>query len=136
MTIKYKTGGKLTNGGIARANYDLAQAYLTHDDMTQYVDSELKDVVLKVAWSLADGGDGWRVDVETSRELSADESKKLSEWISGQNSDGLGEGFEQQDFAWNSSGYRDYADIDESEDGEMVSFDWRSNDCALERVND
>ena len=33
------------------------------------------------------------------RELTEQELEKLSDWISGQNSDGLGEGFEQQDFA-------------------------------------
>lgn len=36
--------------------------------------------------------------VELSESIDADEINELREWISGQNSDGLGEGFEQQEF--------------------------------------
>lgn len=36
--------------------------------------------------------------VELAEPIDEDEINELREWISGQNSDGLGEGFEQQDF--------------------------------------
>ena len=64
-----------------------------------------------------------RVDVLLTEELTADETEALKDWICGQNSDGLGEGFEQREFRagdmilsvcfWNSSD--DYRIYDETE---------------------
>ncbi len=79
-------------------DFEAAQAYLSEDDMTQYIPDELKDVVKDVKWELEDEESG-HISFKTTRELTAEESKKMSDWIDGQNSDGLGEGFEQQDFA-------------------------------------
>jgi len=79
-------------------DFEAAQAYLSDDDMTQYIPDELKDVVKDVKWELDDEESG-HISFKTTRELTAEESKKMSDWIDGQNSDGLGEGFEQQDFA-------------------------------------
>ena len=95
----YKTTGKLTDT-IPAEDVSKAQDYLTRDDMTQYVDEDLKGTVERVQWRLDGNGRDYEVEVFALRELTDDESKRLSEWISGQNSDGLGEGFEQQDFAW------------------------------------
>lgn len=79
-------------------DYDEAQAYLQSDDMTQYVPEELKDVITSAQWELEDEEQGF-VNIRTNRELTPEEKKSLRDWIDGQNSDGLGEGFEQQPFA-------------------------------------
>lgn len=93
--LEYETGFHLE----APVNdFEAAQAYLSDDDMTQYIPDELKDVVKDVKWELDDEESG-HISFKTTRELTAEESKKMSDWIDGQNSDGLGEGFEQQDFA-------------------------------------
>ena len=93
--LEYETGFHLE----APVNdFDAAQAYLSSDDMTQYIPEELQDVVKDVKWELDDEESG-HISFKTTRELTAEESKKMSDWIDGQNSDGLGEGFEQQDFA-------------------------------------
>ena len=82
---------------------DEAQDYLSSDDMTQFVPDELKGVISKAEWVLDDEESG-NINIETTRQLTQYEQAILSDWISGQNSDGLGEGFEQQDF---SGGYYD-----------------------------
>ena len=158
----YRTSGVLT-GTIEAENVAQAQAYLTDDDMTQYLDKECGPIE-HIEWKLEADGHNWSVTAYTQRELTDDELKALSSWISGQNSDGLGESFEQQDFAWDQepaeeqdcsychgrgtvtefvdeeltekdceecdgSGY-----FEEQDDGRMISFDWETNDCSLERV--
>ena len=131
----YKTTGQLT-GHIAPENVSKAQAYLTQDDMTQYIDEALKGTVERVQWRLDANGHDYEVEVFALRELTDDESAKLSEWISGQNSDGLGEGFEQQPWAWEGEEDGPYYSVDEEEDGgHMVSFDWQKNESALKRTN-
>lgn len=77
---------------------DDASKYLSEDDMTQYIPEELKGVVTFVLWVL-DDIDEVHVDVYANRELTDEERKAMTSWIEGQNSDGLGEGFEQQSFA-------------------------------------
>lgn len=79
---------------------EAAQNYLSDDDMTKYVPDELVNVVQKAEWVLDDESSG-HINIETTRELGVEEQKILSDWIEGQNSDGLGEGFEQQEFAEN-----------------------------------
>ena len=119
---------------------DRANAYLKEDDMRVYLvnDSDeaaaLKDKVTKIEWTLDDLQSG-HIDLETTTALSSDELTLISDWVSGQNSDGLGEGFEQQPFA---SYYCDpytgepiesfyYLDEDEEPDHVMASFDWETN---------
>ena len=41
--------------------------------------------------------DGLKVTVQTAGPLTEEEEQDLKEWISGQNSDGIGEGFEQRE---------------------------------------
>lgn len=143
-------------------DYWAAYRYLTEDDMTQYLlgDSRIpqsaKDAVLSVEWVLEDEECG-QVELYTTREMEQSELDAISSWVRGQNSDGLGEGFEQQDFAeyrdeqyefdlryWE-DGEPDRRDFDDEEDYEaavedweweapneedyyiMCSFDWRSN---------
>jgi hypothetical protein len=125
MTNTYRTHGSLT-GDVN--DFETARDYLRESDMTQYVKHAsfkgLEDIVHNIQWNLL-GVDTWEVIVITNRELTAEESTGVSEWISGQNSDGLGEGFEQQEFA-------EHEDFD----GEysMSSFDWHTNKAILTLV--
>jgi hypothetical protein len=123
QTFRYRTTGQLT-GTIDREDVGLAQAYLAQDDMTQYVyPAELAAVVAHVEWHLDANGHDYRVDVKTTEKLGEAGLKDLASWISGQNSDGLGESFEQQAFAEREG--------EDEDDWEMVSFDWKTNDSAL-----
>ena len=134
MTCTYTTTGKLTNPVTDLA---AARTYLDEPmvDYIRYCDEALVPVVHDIRWDLLDE-ESWIVRLVTTRPLTDPESEKLSEWISGQNSDGLGEGFEQQPFAEH---------YDEGDDGRwgyvegddeitMSSFDWQDNPCTLTLV--
>ena len=122
----YLTSGHLTRA-IEKWNVSMAQDYLIMDDMAEYLPDPLKSKVESIEWNL--DGDGYRYYVEatTSDPLSERELRELSAWVSGQNSDGLGENFEQQDFAEAYDKDGDYIG--------MCSFDWNSNDYPWERVD-
>lgn len=134
----YRAKGTLVDA-IPSEGVVKAQLYLTEDDMTQYLDAEHEGVVEHIEWRLESDGYNWSVTAFANRELTEAELKSLSSWVSGQNSDGLGEGFEQQAFAWAPD---DGCDCDrggywcncDGENGHMCSFDWETNDCAFERV--
>lgn len=121
-----------------------ARDYLSSDDMTQYMkyDTRVKDFyhkIDKIEWILTDESSG-HIDLETSQELTDDELSNVSSWVSGQNSDGLGEGFEQQSFACYEDndyyGYNEDEDYDDYEDNfVMASFDWRTNDYKFELIS-
>lgn len=115
---------------------EAAQAYLTDEDMTKYVlgDSRIppsgRDKIKSVVWDLVSETHGFII-VKTNEYLTEKESAAISDWISGQSSDGLGEGFEQQDFAC-------YPDPDADDDDGwgtdeyiMCSFDWQTNKYTL-----
>lgn len=128
MAHTYRAAGSLTE---PVSDIRAANEYLKRDDMTEYVkysDLPHPEVVHHIEWSLVTEGH-WEVTVITDRALTDEESEKLSEWISGQNSDGLGEGFEQQAFAEHGSD-NEYSD-DYDEEWSMSSFDWEVNDCKL-----
>lgn len=118
---------------------DAAREYLD-EDMTRYlIDSfgyrkgmeTLKpDDIVSIKWKLLDESKG-KIIIITTRKLTATESKAISEWISGQNSDGLGEGFEQQDFATTYLSDDSYNDEDVYEDIACSSFDWKTNNYEL-----
>lgn len=138
----YQTTGHLTDS-IASDKIDAAQQYLRPDfDMTQIVNDNAKlDGALElIEWTLHNDGYNYSVVAVTSRELTEAELKQLASEVSGQNSDGLGEGFEQQDFAWNPDGECGECEgcIDgwecEDDGGHMCSFDWVTNDSTFERI--
>lgn len=130
----YQSTGQLTDA-IPHEHVEAAQAYLAQDDMTQYVDESIAGAVERVEWRLHHNGRDYTVEAVTSRELTDDELRVLAEWTSGQNSDGLGECFEQQDFAWVEGPDPDEdEDEDYYEDGHMVSFDWKTNKSTFTRV--
>lgn len=138
MANAYRTRGSLTE---PVTDLSAARTYLKAEEMggmTQFVKHAnypgLEEVVHHIEWDLLDE-DTWQVTVITHRELTPAESEGLSEWISGQNSDGLGEGFEQQPFAEHEDSYGGiYDDEDEETEYSMSSFDWRDNPCKLEEV--
>lgn len=120
-----------------------AQEYLSEDDMIKYLKNDnrisksTRNNVTNIAWILQDEQSGY-IELETTVELSDLELMSISNWVSGQNSDGLGEGFEQQGFAnyqiddgW---GNGDEYDAD-SDIWVMASFDWRTNDYKFELVS-
>ena len=122
---------------------DEAQAYLEEDNMLYYFDNEeIKRKLQSMTWHLTDCGSGY-IEVISNEELAENELEEISEYIKGQNSDGIGEGFEQQDFAsYDAALLNDRGEIDDSllydddyeEDWVMASFDWNSNYYVLELV--
>lgn len=112
--------------GLEPENFGQADAYLRADDMKQYVDEPLRSKLNKVEWNL-EGTDEGIIVVEANQELTQDELSELSDWIKGQCSDGLGEGFEQQEFAQ----LYEYDEWGDEDWVGMVSFDWRSNNYKL-----
>lgn len=122
MTVTYRTAGELT---MPVKDLAAANAYLNEpmEEYVKYCDEALVGVVHTIRWSLIDEA-SWQVEVVTNRRLYDTERARLSEWISGQNSDGLGEGFEQQPFA-------EHEGDDEDDDWSMSSFDWQTNKCPL-----
>ena len=124
--FKYVANFNLTNE-INAELFDDAVSYLQEDDMTQYVPENLKAKIVSVEWVLEELDKG-KIVIWAKELLSEEEENELSEWIAGQCSDGLGEGFEQQPFA-EIGGYNYYDEYEEYEDDEyyydefcMVSF--------------
>ena len=121
-------------------DFEAARDYLIKDDMTKYLigsfdqkgmETLKPEDIVSIKWKLLDDQKG-KIILITTRELTAVESKAISDWIKGQNSDGLGEGFEQQDFAESESDDDDYDDEDDSMYYYVCSsFDWRTNNYEL-----
>jgi hypothetical protein len=131
--FRYVFSGTLT--GTVN-NVAAAKAYLTEDDMTKYMDPDLAPSVVDIRWDLKDDGHTYEVIAISTRELEGWENDQLAMWVSGQNSDGLGEGFEQQEFAWNETGeWIEEEDGGEGfTEGDMVSFDWKTNKTRFVQV--
>jgi len=86
------------------------------------------------------------IELITYEKLEPSILSKISEWVRGQNSDGLGEGFEQQQFAERivdpdggviepdeEENYYDLAEDENSDySWEMASFCWRSDSYEFE----
>ena len=101
---------------------DAADEYLQDDEMLYYFDEGLlKDKLISIEWYMKTDSRG-SIMVTSKEELTREELDEISRFISGQNSDGLGEGFSQQDFA------------ERKIDGEYKysTFDWETNDYHLE----
>lgn len=119
-------------------DYHAAREYLKQEDMTPYLISYLgrenldADGIVSISWELEDEEFGV-IQLISSRPLSRDLLDAISRWIRGQNSDGIGEGFEQQDFAWIPYDTED-EDYYYSNEGEMASFDWETNNYKLREV--
>lgn len=126
-----------------------ANEYLQEENMLNFLKSDFKEIesiFKELYWKLSDKKKGF-ITLTTSRELTKEESAKISKWINGQCSDGLGEGFEQQDFACYTEKDEIMYDLkkrgiysidlgpgeDEPDDSynTICSFDWESNDYQL-----
>lgn len=142
LDLTYITEFWLTNPVI---DLEAAQNYLLDDDMEKYAKDDYdipksgRNKIEKITWNLTSEQHGY-ISVKTNDYLTEKESEAISEWISGQCSDGLGEGFEQQDFAnyVDNDEYRYnpyYVEEDEDEYEEdnwiMASFDWMNNKYEL-----
>ena len=118
--------GSFEDAALEDDRFGQADAFLRAEDMAQFLDEHLREKVTKVEWNL-EGTDGGTIDVEAKQELTPDELTELSDWIRGQCSDGLGESFEQRDFAQ----IYDYDDWGDEDWVGMISFDWESNNYKL-----
>lgn len=91
---------------------------------------------VSITWNLVDEDSGY-IEVVTTEELWDQALDAISQWIRGHCADGVGETFEQMDFAnYNTLGDSWMFD-DEEEEMEyeaswvMASFDWRTNKYKL-----
>lgn len=135
---RYVTRFELTN---PVNDYDAAADYL-REPMTEYLINDLDYLHLEhlqgkienIEWVLEDEESGY-IELTTTEPIAWDDLVKISDWVRGQCSDGLGEGFEQQPFA-------EVRYKDEDEDGylnydtDMASFDWRTNKYRFIKVSD
>lgn len=86
-------------------NLEQARDYLLDaTDMVDILKEEkevvpFKDSIIWIDWVLYDRRFGY-VRLVTKDELSEEQLKVVKEWVDNQNSDGLGEGFSGQDFAY------------------------------------
>lgn len=95
-------------------NFIKAHQYLLHDSMKDYIENKtLKRKILLLEWYLIDEQYGY-IMLYTKKELKQNELLEISDYVSGQNSDGLGEGFEGQNFG--------------------ASFDWQTNKYLFTEV--
>lgn len=94
--FSYACGFGVT-GFIHPGRYYDAKGYLEEDDMLEYYDGAQKSDIRSIKWCLEKQQSG-RVYIETEARLTKAGLNDLKSYIDGQNSDGLGEGFEQQDF--------------------------------------
>ena len=74
-----------------------ALRYLADDDMVQYYDGAQKEDIESIDWDLIHKQSG-TIYINTTARLKKQALNDVKKFIDGQNSDGLGEGFEQQDF--------------------------------------
>ena len=106
---------------------DDANNYLQEDDMCDYLKNDIDNTTIKpnelvsITWSIdksyTNYNDHGTITLITTRDFTEKELDFVSEWVSGQNSDGLGEGFEQNFPNDDENGY----------DDSMASFDWKTN---------
>jgi len=136
----YRTHFKLNNPvlDVLDAQYYLGSSNMTRYLRTDYEYEDLKDDIISIEWYLEDKDSGY-IELRTIRKFTEGELERISNWVSGQNSDGLGEGFEQQDFA--SYIMRDGKLLDFNkdewydEDLKTAEFDWETNKYKFELVD-
>lgn len=101
---RYVTNFKLKS---AVNDFGAAKKYLADADMTKYLIDDLRDYenmpeladkIVHIEWNLEEDWYG-TINLETTEDISKQDLAVILEWVKGQNSDGLGEGFEQRNFA-------------------------------------
>lgn len=146
--MKYRTNFNL----LCDVNdFRAARDYLVEDDMTEYllhysdVEEKALEKVRHIEWVLTDTDKGY-IELITSAYLTKKQLAQISDWVRGQNSDGLGENFEQQDFAFYNACAGEYCEFynededewyeEEDENWVMASFDWSTNEYLFELWED
>ena len=115
-----------------------ANDYLQEDNMVDYLKNDIDKTTIKpnelvsLTWKVngVRYSDHGTITLVTTRDFTEKELDFVSEWVRGQNSDGLGEGFEQTFEVENSYNTYDYNADDDGDgycDSEMASFDWKTN---------
>ena len=74
-----------------------ARKYLDEDNMANYLPDELSEKVILIQYDLITNNKGF-INIISNALLTQEELIELKNELDGQNSDGLGEGFEQQEF--------------------------------------
>ena len=117
-----------------------AQDYLKSDDMTKYlkedsrIPEDVRNAVEQIEWRLKDESSGF-VELSTNKALSSTELKTISKFASGQVSDGLGPGFEDQDFAnYTDTGLEGFENSEWDDEQINVMFEW-PNEYIFEFVS-
>lgn len=75
-----------------------ARKYLNEDNMANYLPDELSEKIILIQYDLITNNKGF-INIISNALLTQEELIALKDELDGQNSDGLGEGFEQQEFA-------------------------------------
>lgn len=75
-----------------------ARKYLDEDNIANYLPDELLEKVILIQYDLITNNKGF-INIISNALLTQEELIELKNELDGQNSDGLGEGFEQQEFA-------------------------------------
>lgn len=83
-----------------------ARKYLDEDNMVNYLPDKLSEKVILIQYDLITNNRGF-INIISNSPLTQEELIELKNELDGQNSDGLGEGFSQQEFAELSSGEED-----------------------------
>ena len=120
--IKYYIGFTLSS---KINDFDSAKKYLEDADMTSILKDEVdvkqfKNKIENISWKLVDSWIGY-IALTTNEELSNKELEIISDWVDTQNSDGLGEGFSGQDFAFDEEN-NEYATINTYWDCNFTRF--------------
>ena len=115
---------KLSNRYLVRNEETIREALRAEiqegENMADYLDPPLSNKVFSMEWDIAAIGRSayGKITCELLEPLAREEQEELADWILGQNSDGLGEGFEQRPV--------------ETSDGELYVNFWHSgNDYYL-----
>lgn len=85
-------------GFIHPGRHKEAQEYLADDDIMNYYDGDQKEDIVSARYYLSDRCNNGVIEIKTTARLRKQALSDLKSEIDGQNSDGIGEGFEQQDF--------------------------------------
>lgn len=141
----YRTNFNLT-APVRPDLFKAAQDYLYEDNIVEYIDGysneldSLKKHIKSIRFCLKDIDNGY-IEVQVYKKLNQLERDVVSEYISGQCSDGIGEGFSCQDFAnyddsivdWDCDKYKPELafEDDYEENWIMVEFDWKCNKYEL-----
>ncbi len=119
-------------------NLEEAQSYLSSDDMTTYliddVEDRLKSVITKIEW-IQDTDISGYVELQTNDYLNEEDLDWVRDWVDGQNSDGLGSGYSEQDFAnYETTSIREIEN--EYEDDSILETVYEQISCSIELDGD